>query len=116
MNDAKDLPDPPTGIPEPTHRALYAAVGGQRVAEVEERDGHTRIGEPHDYGILNGKPTLLFYQTGGYSRSGGLPQWRHLEVAKVAAVRPLDKTFRGGRAIKTGRHRQWDVLFIRAEP
>jgi hypothetical protein len=116
MKNAIALPAAPTGISEQIHRDLHAVIESRHIVELKERDGHTRIGEPHDYGVMNGKPTLLFFQTGGYSRSGGLPQWRHLEVAKVAAVQPLDKTFRGGRTIKTGRHRQWDVLFIRAEP
>jgi hypothetical protein len=107
---------PPPGISVELHRAIYEVIGTLHVAEIEEGPGRTRIGEPHDYGILNGKPTLLFYQTGGYSSSGGLPQWRHLDVARFRAVRPLEKTFRGGRDTETGRHRQWDELFIRARP
>ncbi len=116
MKNATALPAAPTAVSEQTHHAIYAAIDSRHVVELEERDGHTRIGEPHDYGLMNGKPTLLFYQTAGYSRSGGLPEWRHLDVPKIAAVHPLDKTFRGGRSIKTGHHRQWDVLFIRAQP
>ena len=116
MKNATALPAAPTAVSEQTHHAIYAAIDSRHVVELEERDGHKRIGEPHDYGIMQGKPTLLFYQTAGHSRSGGLPQWRNLDVSKIAAVHPLDKTFRGGRSTKSGRHRQWDVLFIRAQP
>jgi len=67
------------------------------------------------FGMLNGKPILLFFQTSGYSKSGGLPQWRHLDTTKIRGVRPLDRTFRGGRDLEGhGDHRQWDALFIRA--
>jgi hypothetical protein len=109
------LQPPPPGIAAEIHRALYEVVATLHVAEIEEQPGQTRIGEVHDYGILNGKPMVLFFQTSGYSRSGGrFPKWRHLDVKKVRAVRPLDKTFRGGRDTATGQHRQWDKLFIRA--
>jgi hypothetical protein len=107
---------PPPGITAELHRAIYEVIATRHVAALEEAGGRTRIGEPHDYGMMNGKPVLLFWQTSGYSSSGGLPEWRHLPVGKITGVRPLDKTFRGGRAIQTGRHRQWDLLFIRADP
>jgi hypothetical protein len=108
--------EPPDGVSDFIHRAIYLAVEQNRLVEIDEPTGKTRIGEPHDYGVLNSKPTVLFYQRGGYSRSGGLPQWRHLDVTKFRAVRPLDKTFRGGRDTETGQHRDWDQLFIRAKP
>ncbi len=109
------VPPQPAGVSGEIHRAIYAAIESRHLVEVETED-HKRIGEPHDYGIMNGKPTLLFYQTAGYSRSGGLPQWRHLHVATFRAVRQSDKTFGGGRSIKSGRHHGWDALFIRARP
>jgi hypothetical protein len=106
-------PSPP-GVPAAIHREIYHVIAIRHVVEIEI-DGHVRIGEPHDYGLLNGKPTLLFYQTSGYSKSGGLPQWRNLPVTRVTRVQALGETFRGGRAIEAGHHRQWDVLFMRAD-
>ena len=105
---------PPSGVASEVHQAIYEVIGTLHVTAIEEEPGQTRIGEPHDYGILNGKPTLLFFQTSGYSRSGNLPQWRHLDPTRFRAVRPLERTFRGGRDTERGRHRDWDALFIRA--
>jgi hypothetical protein len=104
----------PSGVQSQVHQAIYEVIATRHIAEIEEAAGRTRVGEPHDYGILNGKPILLFFQTSGYTRSGGLPQWRHLDAAKIRGIRPLDRTFRGGREVEGGAHRQWDALFIRA--
>lgn len=106
----------PRGVSAEVHQAIYQAIATLHVAEVEDASGHKRVGEPHDYGIINGKPLLLFYQTGGHSSSGRPHGWRTLDVTTFRAVRSLDKTFRGGRATETGQHRQWDQLFIRAVP
>jgi hypothetical protein len=106
----------PDGVNDFIHYALCRAIELNRMVAIDEDAGKTRIGEPHDYGVMNGQPTLLLYQVGGYSRSGGLPQWRHLPVINFGAVRPLDRTFRGGRSTQSGRHRQWDRLFVRAKP
>ncbi len=105
---------PPSGVQDAVHRAIYEVIATLHVAEIEEAPGRTRVGEPHDYGILNGKPILLFFQTSGYSRSGGLPQWRHLDPTKIPGVRPPGRAYRGGRDIEGGDHRHWDALFIRA--
>ena len=72
--------------------------------------------EPHDYGIQNGSLKLLAFQIGGNS-SGKLPNWRWMEVASISEIRPLERTFPGGRAIPLlGKHHQWDQLFARVEP
>jgi hypothetical protein len=105
---------PPRGVTPAVHRAIYEAIGTLRTAEIEDPIGRKRVGEPHDYGMLNGKPILLFFQTSGYSKSGNLPQWRHLDPTSFRVVRPLDRTFSGGRDLENARHRQWDELFIRA--
>jgi hypothetical protein len=46
-------------------------------------DGTRRVGEPHDYGIINGVPKLFFWQTGGESRSGRPVGWRWAETRTV---------------------------------
>jgi antitoxin ParD1/3/4 len=105
------LADVPASVAADVDVALREAIGGLRVIEIVS-EGQARIGEPHDYGIMNGQAMLLFYQTAGYSRSGGLPMWRHLRVARISTVRILQDTFVGNRASQN--HRKWDKLFLRA--
>ena len=74
-----------------------------------------RVVEPHDYGIQNGSVKLLSYQVGG-SSSGSLPDWRCFEVDAISQIQLLDQTFPGGRPSPSGKHHEWDKLFIRVEP
>jgi hypothetical protein len=74
-----------------------------------------RILEPHDYGVHNGSVKLLAYQVGG-SSTGRLPNWRWLEVDSISEIHLLDRTFRGGRPNRSGKHHHWDQLFLRVEP
>ena len=74
-----------------------------------------RIVEPHDYGIHKGTVKLLGYQVGG-SSSGRLPNWRWMEADLISDVRLLERTFPGGRAAPSGKHHEWDQLFIRVRP
>lgn len=73
--------------------------------------GCGRVAEPHDYGMIGGVAKLFFYQVGGASRSGQPLGWRWAELAKVSGLRVLDGHFPGSRAIPTGRHHRWDVLY-----
>lgn len=75
--------------------------------------GKERISEPHDYGIQNGRILLLTFQIGGQSNSGRLPAWRWINVAEMSALEILAQTFAGNRTAPSGRHHQWDQLFIR---
>ena len=75
--------------------------------------GKERIAEPHDYGTQKGKARLLVYQIGGQSSSGRLPAWRLVDVSGISKLEILDKTFAGNRTAPSGRHQQWDDLFIR---
>jgi len=74
-------------------------------------DGLPRTGEPHDYGLRAGKAQLNFYQTGGRSRSGKLPSWRTLDVARISELETLDKEFAGTRDTSTARHLRWDEVY-----
>ena len=74
-----------------------------------------RIVEPHDYGIHKGALKLLGYQIGG-SSSGPLPNWRWMELRSISDLHILDRTFSGGRASPSGKHHQWDQLFLRVKP
>lgn len=74
-------------------------------------DGRRRIGEPHDYGIKDGVPKLLFYQTAGASSSGRPFGWRTALLSKMSDLKLLDERFPGPRPAPSGRHVSWDVLF-----
>jgi len=73
--------------------------------------GRPRVAEPHDYGIMKGVPTLLFYQTGGESNSAPPRGWRQAVIEEISGLKLLDEHFSGPRASASGRHRRWDELF-----
>ncbi len=79
-------------------------------------DGLERIAEPHDYGERNGAVQLLVYQVRGSSKSGRLPNWRLVRVARASAFELLEERFAGGRSTPSGEHAAWDELFLRVEP
>jgi hypothetical protein len=93
---------------------LRIAIGQKRLIQLVYK-GKPRIVEPHDYGVHNGSVKLLGYQVGG-SSSGSLPNWRWMEVNSVSDVHLLDNTFLGGRPGPSGKHHQWDQLFLRVSP
>jgi hypothetical protein len=102
-------------LPELDH-LLRSAISQRRQIRFLYK-GKERIGEPHDYGVHNGRALLLTYQTGGQSNSGRLPAWRWIEVADIQGLEMLSETFAGGRAKPRGKHHRWDQLFIRvAQP
>jgi hypothetical protein len=77
--------------------------------------GKERIVEPHDYGIHKGSVKLLGYQVGGAS-SNRLPNWRWMEADLISDIEILDQTFPGGRPTPSGKHHQWETLFLRVRP
>ena len=93
-------------------RHLRLAIAEKRVV-VFSLAGCGRVAEPHDYGVIGGVAKLFFYQVGGASRSGQPLGWRWAEIARVSGLRVLDGHFPGSRAIPTGRHHRWDVLYAR---
>jgi len=50
------------------------------------------------------------------SRSRPLPNWLLTKVDEITDLVMLDQTFPGGRPTASGKHIQWDVLFIRVKP
>ena len=93
---------------------LWTAIRQRRLLSLHYR--HTpRIVEPHDYGVHKDVVKLLTYQIGGVS-SGPLPAWRWMETQYISDIRVLDRTFPGGRRIRSGKHHKWDKLFIRVKP
>jgi hypothetical protein len=89
---------------------LRTAIAECRLIECEY-DGHPRIAEPHIYGSNDGERQVLVYQIGGTSSSGGLPDWRRLDLSRVTRLRLLEGTFGGPRPTKTGKHPGWDRIF-----
>jgi hypothetical protein len=102
-------------FPRDVDRILRVAIAERRLIRFS-LDGHERIAEPHDYGIKNGAVHVLVYQVGGTSRSGGLPDWRWVRLARATGFELLDQHFAGGRDPENGRHAQWEQLFLRVEP
>ena len=96
------------------HPQLCAAIEQRRMIQLVYH-GKERIVEPHDHGILNGSVQLLGYQVAG-SSSRPLPNWLLMKVDEIADLTLLDQTFPGGRLTASGKHRRWDVLFIRVKP
>ena len=84
---------------------LWAAIEQKRLIRLRYKN-RERIVEPHDYGIHNGSIKLLAYQVGG-SSSQKLPN---------SDIELLNQTFPGGRSTPSGKHHQWDQLFIRVKP
>jgi hypothetical protein len=93
---------------------LWKAIDESRLIRLRYKT-RERIVEPHDYGIHNGKVMLLAWQTGG-SSSHPLPDWRWMEVDMISDIQLLDRTFSGGRPTPSGKHHQWDKVFIRVKP
>jgi hypothetical protein len=79
-------------------------------------DKRPRLGEPHDYGLIDGEPRLFFYQVGGESRSGRPLGWRWAVLSKISALHVLDEQFGGTRLVPSGRHVKWDTLFATVSP
>jgi len=95
---------------EPLDKLLRTAIADRRLVSFS-LDGLPRVGEPHDYGVSDGVPTLFFYQTGGKSRSGKPLGWRNAVVGKITGLRVLEERFPGTRPAPTGQHKKWDQLY-----
>jgi len=96
------------------HPLLWKAIENTRMIRFAYH-GKDRLVEPRDHGILNGSVQLLSYQVAG-SRSRHLPNWLFTKVDEMTDLVLLDQTFPGGRPTASGKHIQWDVLFIRVKP
>ena len=93
---------------------LRMAIEQKRLIRLIYRD-KPRIIEPRDYGVHKGSIKLLAYQLGGFSR-GPLPNCRWMEVKLISGIGLLKQVFPGGRPSPSGKHHQWDQLFVRVKP
>jgi predicted DNA-binding transcriptional regulator YafY len=90
-------------VPDPQ---LLAAIAQKRLVGLRFKD-KARVAEPHDYGLRDGRETLLAYQL---SPEAG---WRWFEIERMSDLKVLDRGFAGGRPAPSGKHHTWDVLFAR---
>ena len=93
---------------------LWQAIERRRLIRLVYH-GKERLVEPHDHGVLNSSLQLLGYQVAGLS-SRPLPNWILMKVDDMEDLHMLENTFAGGRPTASGRHLQWDILFIRVHP
>ena len=94
------------------HGLLLKAINEKKLIAFQYH-GKNRLAEPHDYGIQRGAQRLLSYQLAGESTTGGLPDWRLVDVADMTNLAITDKKFTGNRPAPTGQHCKWDILFAR---
>jgi hypothetical protein len=93
---------------------LQTAIEQTRVIRLRYGNKN-RIVEPHDYGVHNGVRKLLTWQIGGSSNSP-LPGWRWMETDLITDAEILAQTFPGGRVTPSGKHHEWEQLFLRVKP
>ena len=92
---------------------IRMAITNHRLLEVTYH-GHTRSGEPHDYGVQKGIARLLFYQLRVLDDPRHVrPAWRLLTLAEIERCRVLEDTFPGSRGREHAQHADWDQLFAR---
>ena len=89
---------------------LIEAIRSKKMIEFNY-SGHHRVAEPHVYGRHGGKEQLLVYQVGGSSSSGGLPEWRRVDVPRISDLVVSDQTFPGSRPTQSGEHTNWDQTY-----
>lgn len=85
------------------------AIAGQRLLELSY-DGGTRVVEPHVLGLVGGRPEVMVYQVRGFSRSGGIPEWRRFFLDDVSRVRVLEEPFTPRHPVPLGRYGAWDEI------
>lgn len=90
---------------------IRRAIAGRRLITFTY-DNLARIAEPHVYGTKGGVVQMLVYQVGGQSRSGGLPNWRRVDVDRIVGLQIMDEIFAGPRQYPSGEHSIWDQRFL----
>ena len=95
------------------HPLLWTATENRRLIRFVYH-GKDRLVEPHDHGTLNGSVQLLSWQVAGRG-SRPLPNWLLTKVDEITDLELLDQAFPGGRPTASGKHIEWDVLFIRVK-
>jgi hypothetical protein len=75
--------------------ALGRAINELRVVEFVDGEGHRRTVEPHAiFWTPRGTRCLHCYQLQGYTKAGGLPQWRNPPLSNMREVELTDRKFK----------------------
>jgi hypothetical protein len=90
------------------------AIANKQVIEFSYK-GHIRIAEPHIYGIKNEKRQLLVYQIGGGTSSGGIPDWRRVDLNDISGMKVTQEKFSARQEVKSGNRADWDLIIAIAE-
>jgi hypothetical protein len=86
---------------------LVAAIRRKRLIALRFKN-KDRVAEPHDYGIRDGRETLLAWQL--EPETG----WRWFGIERISGLSVVEaKSFAGGRSAPSGKHHAWDRLFAR---
>jgi predicted DNA-binding transcriptional regulator YafY len=101
-------------IDQKLDQLIYTAIENKHLLQFEYKS-KKRIVEPHDYGIQNGVVRLFCWQVGGQS-GNRIPGWRLFDVVEIHNCEMLDRRFAGNREVPSGKHHQWEEVFIRVGP
>ena len=71
--------------------------------------GHSRTGEPHLLGYMDGGLALELFQTSGGSTRGGIPEWRTFYISDMSDLAVSNETFVPRSDFNPGRSR-WDPI------
>lgn len=92
------------------HDIIIQAINEKKVVKFDYH-GFDRVAEPHVYGTLNGIKSILTYQIRGGSKSGGLPQWRRVNLDEIHNFVITEETFPGRRPFPSNKHASFDERF-----
>jgi len=107
--DRKKEPVVAPALPQDLERKLCDAIADRHIVTFV-LEGHARLAEPHDYGVIGGRKRLFFYQVGGSSRSARPFGWRWAELTKISDFQVTADRFAGPRAVPSDRHVKWDQV------
>jgi len=89
---------------------IRQAIAERRLVSYRYK-GQRRTGEPHLYGLLNGQPTVLVYQTEGTSFAGPYPNWRRLSLSGLTRFVVTGRPFQHPRLKSTDSHSEWSEIW-----
>jgi hypothetical protein len=93
-------------------RRVRRAIADKRLLEFRYKRAD-RLGEPHDYGVIDGTERLLVFQLRGPDSGNGAVGWRLLDIAKIENCVVTERTFAGSRGPSHQQHNQWETLYAR---
>jgi predicted DNA-binding transcriptional regulator YafY len=98
----------------PAGSRIRDAIAHRQLIEIHYK-GHTRVVEPHDFGVQHGVERLLGYQLRSSRAAFGKDTvgWRLFDVSNIESIVLLDMPFKGTRQAPRQDHHAWDVLYAR---